>query len=169
MVRNDVAGVDQKFGTNEACQAYLFSQQWPEGFACRRCHGRKYCGPTVHPLPSSADSAGPPPKSAIPPNRSYTQTASRVTKTLPHTKPGAQRQTGRVGDGSVSSGAFLRGPSGTPRKKTSTPLGIIPNSPRRLLPLITILRHRSAESPVRHKSFVPKMGYHGTTIVQGNV
>ncbi len=32
----------KKFGTDEACQEYLFAQRWPEGFACDRCHGSRY-------------------------------------------------------------------------------------------------------------------------------
>jgi predicted RNA-binding Zn-ribbon protein involved in translation (DUF1610 family) len=32
----------KKFGTDEACQAYLSAQRWPEGFACDRCHGSQY-------------------------------------------------------------------------------------------------------------------------------
>lgn len=32
----------KKFGTDEACQQYLFTQRWPEGFTCTRCQGHKY-------------------------------------------------------------------------------------------------------------------------------
>ena len=32
----------KKFDTDEACQAYLSSQHWPDGLDCRRCDGRKY-------------------------------------------------------------------------------------------------------------------------------
>jgi len=31
----------RKFGTDEACQDYLFAQRWPDGFVCPRCQGPK--------------------------------------------------------------------------------------------------------------------------------
>lgn len=31
----------EKFGTDEACQQYLESQRWPNGFVCPRCEGTK--------------------------------------------------------------------------------------------------------------------------------
>ena len=31
----------KQFGTDEACQDYLFSQRWPDGFVCARCQGQK--------------------------------------------------------------------------------------------------------------------------------
>ena len=31
----------KRFGTEEACRAYLFASRWPEGFACPGCGGRQ--------------------------------------------------------------------------------------------------------------------------------
>lgn len=31
-----------KFGTNEACYAYLVTQRWPDGFICPKCQGTRY-------------------------------------------------------------------------------------------------------------------------------
>ena len=31
-----------QFGTEKACQDYLFSQRWPKGFVCPKCQGTKY-------------------------------------------------------------------------------------------------------------------------------
>jgi transposase-like protein len=33
--------LEQRFSTEEACRAYLFSLRWPDGFACPNCHHRK--------------------------------------------------------------------------------------------------------------------------------
>ena len=30
----------QRFQTEEACEAFLFEQRWPEGFVCPKCGGR---------------------------------------------------------------------------------------------------------------------------------
>ena len=30
----------QRFQTEEACEAYLFEQRWPEGFVCPKCGGK---------------------------------------------------------------------------------------------------------------------------------
>ena len=30
-----------RFGTDEACRAYLFAQHWPTGFCCERCKGQR--------------------------------------------------------------------------------------------------------------------------------
>ena len=35
----DLAELEAKFGTEEACRAYLARLRWPEGFRCRRCGG----------------------------------------------------------------------------------------------------------------------------------
>lgn len=35
----DLAELEAKFGTEEACRAYLAWLRWPEGFRCRRCGG----------------------------------------------------------------------------------------------------------------------------------
>ena len=35
-----VLDFQQRFGTEEACRAYLFASRWPEGFVCPRCGGR---------------------------------------------------------------------------------------------------------------------------------
>ena len=32
--------LEQRFATNQACRAYLFTLRWPEGFACPKCGGR---------------------------------------------------------------------------------------------------------------------------------
>lgn len=32
----------QRFATEEACEAYLFAWRWPHGFACPRCDGRTF-------------------------------------------------------------------------------------------------------------------------------
>lgn len=36
----------QRFGTEEACRAYLFASRWPEGFVCPACGGRDPGGET---------------------------------------------------------------------------------------------------------------------------
>lgn len=34
---------DERFGSEEACQAYLTSQRWPDGFRCPACgHGKAW-------------------------------------------------------------------------------------------------------------------------------
>jgi hypothetical protein len=35
----DLGELEAKFGTEEACRAYLAWLRWPEGFRCRRCGG----------------------------------------------------------------------------------------------------------------------------------
>src|SRR3990172_3910234 len=35
-----LAELEARFGTEEACGAYLFSLRWPEGFVCDRCGAR---------------------------------------------------------------------------------------------------------------------------------
>ena len=37
-----LAEFEQKFGTEEACRAYLLRLRWPDGFACPRCQGKRY-------------------------------------------------------------------------------------------------------------------------------
>ena len=36
----------QRFGSEEACRAYLFASRWPEGFVCPECGGRDPGGET---------------------------------------------------------------------------------------------------------------------------
>lgn len=36
----------QRFGTEEACRAYVFASRWPEGFVCPGCGGRDVGGET---------------------------------------------------------------------------------------------------------------------------
>ena len=37
-----LAELEARFGTEEACRAYLFALRWPEGFVCNRCRGTAY-------------------------------------------------------------------------------------------------------------------------------
>jgi ribosomal protein L37AE/L43A len=36
----------QRFGSEEACRAYVFASRWPEGFVCPGCGGRDAGGET---------------------------------------------------------------------------------------------------------------------------
>ena len=38
---SDLPSFNRRFGTDDACRAYLFELRWPAGFVCQKCTGRR--------------------------------------------------------------------------------------------------------------------------------